>query len=183
MAQSWDWQAIKGLSERAPFWSLGGRPGTREPRQSWAPGRRTPCRALSPGPPATPLSGPRCEPWCRLWWRRGQPGQVARGGRCRAQLGSSALRDLRAVCPPGSSAHRARCPHPSPDGHSPDVVCFSFSVFFFLHFQGLKILPSVASLLFLLTGGVRIPETRYSERTAGVRSISSAGREPREGHR
>lgn len=56
---------------------------------------------------------------------------------------------------------------------SPDVVCFSFSFFFFLHFQGLKILPRVASLLFLLAGGVRIPETRYSERTGGVGSISS----------
>lgn len=39
-------------------------------------------------------------------------------------------------------------------------VCFSFSFFFFRHFHGLKILPSVASLLFLLTGGVRIPETK-----------------------
>lgn len=39
-------------------------------------------------------------------------------------------------------------------------VCFSFSFFFFRHFHGLKILPSVASLLFLLTGGVLIPETK-----------------------
>lgn len=42
----------------------------------------------------------------------------------------------------------------------PADVCFSFSFFFFRHFHGLKILPSVASLLFLLTGGVRIPETK-----------------------
>ena len=68
-------------------------------------------------------------------------------------------------------------PHP----YSPDVGCFSFSFFFLLHFQGLKILPRVASLLFLLTGGVRIPETRYSERTGGVWSISSGRRKPREG--
>lgn len=57
---------------------------------------------------------------------------------------------------------------------APDVVCFSFSFFFFLHFHGLKILPSVASLLFLRTGGVLIPETRGSERAGGVWSISSA---------
>lgn len=60
----------------------------------------------------------------------------------------------------------------------PADVCFSFSFFFFRHFHGLKILPSVASLLFLLTGGVRIPETKYSERIAGDCSISSErGRE------
>lgn len=38
--------------------------------------------------------------------------------------------------------------------------------------------PRVASLLFRLTGGVRIPETGYSERAGGVGSISSARRRP-----
>lgn len=73
-------------------------------------------------------------------------------------------------------------PAPSPPC-SPDVVCFSFSFFFFLHFQGLKILPRVASLLFLLTGGVRIPETRYSERAGGAWSISSGRGTLRKGSR
>ena len=76
----------------------------------------------------------------------------------------------RPTCSPSSVMTQAPAPCPP---CSPDVVCFSFSFFFFLHFQGLKILPRVASLLLLLTGGVRIPETRYSERAGGAWSISS----------
>lgn len=80
---------------------------------------------------------------------------------------------------PGSSAMVTVAATQGPARCSPDVVCFSFSFFFFLHFQGLKIRPRVASLLFLLTGGVRVPETRYSERAGGAGSISSARRNRR----
>lgn len=57
--------------------------------------------------------------------------------------------------------------HRSPPGG------LGFSLFFFLHFQGLKMRPRLASLLLRLTGGVRIPETRISECSAVCWSITS----------
>lgn len=56
----------------------------------------------------------------------------------------------------------------------PADVCLNFSLFFFLHFHGLKILPRVANLLLLLIGGVWVPGTRESERIAASLSTSSA---------
>lgn len=59
----------------------------------------------------------------------------------------------------------------------PAEVCLNFSLFFFLHFQGLKSRPSVANLLLRRIGGVCVPETSDSERMAASRSTSSAGEE------
>lgn len=56
----------------------------------------------------------------------------------------------------------------------PADVCLNFSLFFFLHFQGLKILPRLANLLLLRMGGVWVPGTRESERIAASLSTSSA---------
>lgn len=42
----------------------------------------------------------------------------------------------------------------------PVELCLSFSFFFFLHFQGLKMRPRVASLLLRRMGGVWTPVTR-----------------------
>lgn len=56
----------------------------------------------------------------------------------------------------------------------PADVCLNFSLFFFLHFQGLRSLPRVANLLRWRMGGVCVPETRDSERMADSRSTSSA---------
>lgn len=56
----------------------------------------------------------------------------------------------------------------------PADVCLNFSLFFFLHFQGLKILPRLANLLLLRMGGVWVPGTRESERMAASLSTSSA---------
>lgn len=53
-------------------------------------------------------------------------------------------------------------------------MCLNFSLFFFLHFQGLKILPRLANLLLLRMGGVWVPGTRESERMAASLSTSSA---------
>ena len=50
---------------------------------------------------------------------------------------------------------------------------FSFSFFFFLHFQGLKMRPRLASLLLRRTGGVRTPETRQPECSTLCWSITS----------
>lgn len=50
---------------------------------------------------------------------------------------------------------------------------FSFSFFFFLHFQGLKMRPRLASLLLQRTGGVRTPETRQPECSTLCWSITS----------
>lgn len=60
---------------------------------------------------------------------------------------------------------------------SPAEVCLNFSLFFFLHFQGLNKRPSVANLLRLRMGGVCVPGTRESERIAASRSTSSAARQ------
>lgn len=56
----------------------------------------------------------------------------------------------------------------------PAEVCLNFSLFFFLHFHGLKSLPRVANLLLLLIGGVWVPGTKESERIAASLSTSSA---------
>lgn len=61
----------------------------------------------------------------------------------------------------------------------PADVCLNFSLFFFLHFQGLKILPRLANLLLLRMGGVCVPGTRESERMAASLSTSSAVFPPR----
>lgn len=50
---------------------------------------------------------------------------------------------------------------------------FSFSFFFFLHFQGLKMRPKLASLLLRRMGGVRTPETKQPECSALCWSIKS----------
>lgn len=60
------------------------------------------------------------------------------------------------------------------NGASPAEVCLNFSLFFFLHFQGLKSRPRVANLLLLRMGGVWVPGTRDSERIAASLSTSSA---------
>lgn len=51
-------------------------------------------------------------------------------------------------------------PPSSPSTTVPVELCLSFSVFFFLHFQGLKIRPRVASLLLRRMGGVWTPVTK-----------------------
>lgn len=56
--------------------------------------------------------------------------------------------------------------------HSP-AGGFSFSFFFFLHFQGLKMRPRLASLLLRRTGGVRTPETKQPGCSALCCSIAS----------
>lgn len=56
----------------------------------------------------------------------------------------------------------------------PAEVCLNFSLFFFLHFQGLNSRPSVANLLLLRIGGVCAPDMSDSERMAASRSTSSA---------
>lgn len=61
--------------------------------------------------------------------------------------------------------------------HVPAEVCLNFSLFFFLHFQGLRRRPRVANLLRRRMGGVWVPETMDSERMADSLSTSSAGRE------
>lgn len=63
---------------------------------------------------------------------------------------------------------------PAPTRQLPAEVCLNFSLFFFLHFHGLKSLPRVANLLLLLIGGVWVPGTRESERIAASLSTSSA---------
>lgn len=63
---------------------------------------------------------------------------------------------------------------PTPMWLLPAEVCLNFSLFFFLHFHGLKSLPRVANLLLLLIGGVWVPGTRESERIAASLSTSSA---------
>lgn len=50
--------------------------------------------------------------------------------------------------------------HPTTTFTSPVELCLSFSFFFFLHFQGLKMRPRVASLLLRRMGGVCTPVTR-----------------------
>lgn len=62
----------------------------------------------------------------------------------------------------------------------PADVCLNFSLFFFLHFQGLRSLPSDANLLRWLMGGVWAPETKDSERMAASLSTSSAAKETKE---
>lgn len=61
--------------------------------------------------------------------------------------------------------------------HVPAEVCLNFSLFFFLHFQGLRRRPRVANLLRRRMGGVWVPETKDSERIAASLSTSSAVRE------
>lgn len=58
---------------------------------------------------------------------------------------------------------------------SPADVCLNFSLFFFLHFHGLKSRPKLANLLRRRMGGVCVPGTSESERIAASRSTSSAG--------
>lgn len=58
----------------------------------------------------------------------------------------------------------------------PAEVCLNFSLFFFLHFQGLRRRPRVANLLRRRMGGVWVPETKDSERMAASLSTSSAVR-------
>lgn len=58
----------------------------------------------------------------------------------------------------------------------PADVCLNFSLFFFLHFQGLNRRPKLANLLLRRMGGVWVPGTSESERIAAKRSTSSAGR-------
>lgn len=60
---------------------------------------------------------------------------------------------------------------------SPAEVCLNFSLFFFLHFQGLNRRPSVANLLRRRMGGVCVPGTSESERMAANLSTSSAGKQ------
>ena len=60
---------------------------------------------------------------------------------------------------------------------SPAEVCLNFSLFFFLHFQGLNRRPSVANLLRRRMGGVCVPGTSESERIAANLSTSSAGKQ------
>lgn len=55
----------------------------------------------------------------------------------------------------------------------PVELCFSFSFFFFLHFQGLKMRPRQASLLFRRMGGVWTPVTRQPDLSTLCWSISS----------
>lgn len=62
----------------------------------------------------------------------------------------------------------------------PADVCLNFSLFFFLHFQGLNRRPKVANLLLRRMGGVCVPGTSESERIAAKRSTSSAGRRQKE---
>lgn len=57
---------------------------------------------------------------------------------------------------------------------SPADVCLNFSLFFFLHFQGLNSRPRVANLLRRRMGGVCVPGTSESERMTAKRSTSSA---------
>lgn len=57
---------------------------------------------------------------------------------------------------------------------SPADVCLNFSLFFFLHFQGLNRRPSVANLLRRRMGGVCVPGTSESDRIAANLSTSSA---------
>lgn len=59
----------------------------------------------------------------------------------------------------------------------PADVCLNFSLFFFLHFQGLKRRPRVANLLRRRMGGVCVPGTSESERMAASLPTSSAGKE------
>lgn len=54
--------------------------------------------------------------------------------------------------PPSATLH--------PPSTLPVELCLSFSFFFFLHFQGLKMRPRVASLLLRRMGGVWTPVTR-----------------------
>lgn len=58
--------------------------------------------------------------------------------------------------------------------NSPVEPCLSFSFFFFLHFQGLKMRPRLASLLLRRMGGVRTPDTRQPEWSVLCGSITSA---------
>lgn len=51
----------------------------------------------------------------------------------------------------------------STDLPSPPEPCLNFSFFFFLHFQGLKMRPRLASLLLRRMGGVRTPVTIQPE--------------------
>lgn len=51
-------------------------------------------------------------------------------------------------------------PSLQPSGTVPVELCLSFSFFFFLHFQGLKMRPREASLLLRRMGGVWTPVTR-----------------------
>lgn len=52
-------------------------------------------------------------------------------------------------------------------------LCLSFSFFFFLHFQGLKMRPRLASLLLRRMGGVWTPVTRQPDLSALCWSTSS----------
>ena len=72
----------------------------------------------------------------------------------------------------------------------PVELCLSFSFFFFLHFQGLKMRPRVASLLLRRMGGVWTPLTRQPVRSTLCWSTNSTavdsgdgrwGRSPGEG--
>lgn len=55
----------------------------------------------------------------------------------------------------------------------PVELCLSFSFFFFLHFQGLKMRPRLASLLFRRMGGVWTPVTRQPDLSTLCWSTSS----------
>lgn len=61
--------------------------------------------------------------------------------------------------------------------HVPADVCLNFSLFFFLHFQGLSRRPRVANLLRRRIGGVWVLGTTDSERMVDSLSTSSAVRE------
>lgn len=56
----------------------------------------------------------------------------------------------------------------------PADVCLNFSLFFFLHFQGLKRRPMVANLLLWRMGGLWAPGMKDSGRMAERLSTSSA---------
>ena len=71
-------------------------------------------------------------------------------------------------------AYRSHCTQRMLQCHSPAEVCLNFSLFFFLHFHGLKRRPRLANLLRRRMGGVCVPGTRESERMAASRSTSSA---------
>lgn len=69
---------------------------------------------------------------------------------------------LRLVTASPSQMDGGRDTHPAPITIPSEVSLNLSLLFFFLHFQGLKILPKLENLLFLFVGGVVSPDSKTS---------------------
>lgn len=69
---------------------------------------------------------------------------------------------LRLVTASPSQMDGGRDTHPAPVTLPSEVSLNLSLLFFFLHFQGLKILPKLENLLFLFVGGVVSPDSKTS---------------------